>query len=270
MFKNGSYFRVLKQEERERFSLHFISFSPSKSTECVSLNGVGVAQRGAELLLSRTIPTWWIVSRLLLGLSLWQKGILVPGVLPHLSVPEQKGISLFSNPLGPAGSVNGEISAFCKKFGSPSVAVNRKSDGRGTMRALLLEDMGAAVARRSRKASWVVLAGLQYFCLTCCESYDRATNRRASAKWFLTKLEKVGLPFSLCLYCCIFLTKVVLIPSVILPPFTSPLNQMGLGLVDTFSGNWPGLSVYSFHSLFPSRQLNFQSYFIYILSNIIS
>ena len=34
---NGSYFRVLKQEEREKFSLHFISFSPSKSLHWVCL-----------------------------------------------------------------------------------------------------------------------------------------------------------------------------------------------------------------------------------------
>ena len=46
-----------------------------------------------------------------------------------------------------------EISAFSKIFGRPSVAVNRRSDGRGTMRALLLEDMGATVARQAHKAS---------------------------------------------------------------------------------------------------------------------
>ena len=40
-----------------------------------------------------------------------------------------------------------------KKFGRLSVAVNRRSDGRGTMRALLLEDMGATVARQAHKAS---------------------------------------------------------------------------------------------------------------------
>ena len=66
---NGSYFRVLKQEEREKDfpSILFLFLLQNRSTECVSPNGVGVAQRGAELLLSRTIPTWWIVSRLPLG-----------------------------------------------------------------------------------------------------------------------------------------------------------------------------------------------------------
>ena len=59
--------------------------------------------------------------------------------------------------------------------------------------------MGAAVARRAHKASWVGLAGLQYLCLTCSESYDRATDRRANNKWFLTQLAKVGLPYSLSL-----------------------------------------------------------------------
>ena len=59
--------------------------------------------------------------------------------------------------------------------------------------------MGAAVARRAHKASWVGLAGLQYLCLTCSESYDRATDRFASAEWFLTQLAKVGLPFPLSL-----------------------------------------------------------------------
>ena len=59
--------------------------------------------------------------------------------------------------------------------------------------------MGAAVARRAHKASWVGLAGLQYLCLTCSESYDRATDRRASAEWFLTQLAKVGQPLPLSL-----------------------------------------------------------------------
>ena len=55
------------------------------------------------------------------------------------------------------------------------------------------------------------------------------------------------------LYCSIFL-----IPSVILSLFTPyPPNQMGLGLLDTYSGIWPGLSIYSFHSLFPPCQLSF-------------
>ena len=72
------------------------------------------------------------------------------------------------------------------------------------------------------------------------------------------------------LYCSIFLTKVVLIPSVILSLFTpSPPNQMGLGLLDTYSGNWSGLSIFSFHSLFSIRQLSVHSYFIFLL-NIIS
>ena len=67
------------------------------------------------------------------------------------SVPGQKGIPLFSYrslmdidweiPAGPAGSVNGEISAFSKKFGRKSVAGNRRSDG----------DMGTAVARQAPK-----------------------------------------------------------------------------------------------------------------------
>ena len=59
--------------------------------------------------------------------------------------------------------------------------------------------MGAAVARRPHKASWLGLAGLQNLCLTCSESYDRATDRFASAEWFLTQLAKVGLPFPLSL-----------------------------------------------------------------------
>ena len=37
-------------------------------------------------------------------------------------------------------------------------------------------------ARRVRKVSLFGLAGLQYLCLTCSESYDRATDRRASAE----------------------------------------------------------------------------------------
>ena len=41
----------------------------------------------------------------------------------------------------PGWSVNGEISAFSKKFGRKSVAVNRRSDG----------DMGTAVARQAPK-----------------------------------------------------------------------------------------------------------------------
>ena len=40
---------------------------------------------------------------------------------------------------------------------------------------------------------------MQYLCLTCSESYDKATDRRANAKWFLTQLAKVGLPFPLSL-----------------------------------------------------------------------
>ena len=76
-----------------------------------------------------------------------------------------------------------------KKCGRPSVANNKRSD----------DDMGTAVARRAHKASWVGLAGLQYLCLTCSESYDRATDRLASAEWFLTQLAKVGLPFPLSL-----------------------------------------------------------------------
>ena len=48
-----------------------------------------------------------------------------------------------------------------------------------------------------------------------------------------------------------------------LSTLTPPLNHLGLGLVDTFSGNVPGLSIYSFLSLFPIRQLHFQSYFIF-------
>ena len=46
-----------REREKDFPSILFLFLLQNRSTECVSPNGVGVAQRGAELLLSRTIPT---------------------------------------------------------------------------------------------------------------------------------------------------------------------------------------------------------------------
>ena len=87
----------------------------------------------------------------------------VPDVLSHLSVPGQKAIHLFSYPLSNEHRLRntdllirpGWFSQWrnlCaqKNFGRRSVAVNRRSDG----------DMGAAVARRAHKDSWIGLAAV--------------------------------------------------------------------------------------------------------------